>query len=322
MMPQIRVAVVGSEHQALRRARIVATCPGAVVTVVVSTAGALAPCADAPETAGEWQEAISREGIDAVLVCTPLRMRPMVSIAAMKAGKHVLCDQPIAETMEAAEAMVETARRSRVVLGYGCQDRHRRAIRRVQEWIREGVIGQPMVVHCRRGSALHDEDGGISTVEALAELDARSADLAHWLLGDFIEVVALARRPTKDTTAAILKGRDGKVAVLHSCLLETRDAFSVEVVGRDGYAEAGDVGGGFGRELARFGRRNLSAPFRETVVEFAGEDTSRRTEFQVFAETVRTAYSPADFVHDGIEALRLMLAVRESERSGTAVPLA
>lgn len=319
---EIRVAIVGVGPQALRWARLLTQCPGTVVSMAASTPAVSDVDGQIPKAAADWRHGVRRPDIDVVLVCTPVRYRPEISIAAMEAGKHVFCDLPMADEVDAAKKMAETAERCRVVLACGSPDRHRRSIQLMKRWINEGTIGDPMILRSRLGREAWNAASGQSPVEQLAELESRGADLARWFLGDFEEVIGLDGPPPKHTAVAILKGPGGRVALVESCLRETSGEFSVEVFGRDGYAYAVGMEEDRGGERAVFGRRDPTAPFRETVVEFTGENTSRRDDWVRFAEAVRTAHPPANSILDGIEALGLMLTVRESERTGLVVHVA
>lgn len=319
---EIRVAIVGVGPQALWWARLLTQCPGTVVSMAVSTPAGSDVDGHVPGRAPGWRHVVRCPDIDVVLVCAPVRHRPEISIAAMEAGKHVFCDLPMADEVDAAKKMVEAAERCRVVLACRSPDRHRRSIQLVKRWINEGTIGDPMILRSRLGREAWNAASGQSPVEQLAELESRGADLARWFLGDFEEVVGLDGSPPKHTTVAILKGPGGRVALVESCLRETRGEFSIEVFGRDGYAYAVGMEEERGGERAAFGRRDPTAPFRETVVEFTGENTSRCDDWVRFTEAVRTARPPANSILDGIEALGLMLTVRESERTGLVVRVA
>ncbi|MEV2194117.1 Gfo/Idh/MocA family oxidoreductase [Streptomyces phaeochromogenes] len=76
-------------------------------------AGAVRAAADrlgwaAAET--DWRALISREDVDVVDICTPGDSHAEIAVAALAAGKHVLCEKPLANTVEEAEAMAEAAR--------------------------------------------------------------------------------------------------------------------------------------------------------------------------------------------------------------------
>ncbi len=315
---EIRVAVVGVGHRALRWAKLLEECPRTAVSLVASTPGRPED-GGAPENAAEdWRQAVRHSGVDAVLVCTPVDVRPEVSIAAMEAGKHVLCDQPIAADLGAAYQIVETARRCQVVLFGSSRHRHRRAVTRVQEWITDGIIGEPMTLRCRFGPPVHLEEVDLSPAEVLGEQTVWGADLARWLLGHCEAVIALdPPRPT-DMVVALLQGSSGRVTLFESCLLADAGEFSVEVLGHEGYAYARGSDAD-GRERAAFARRDPRAPFRETRVEFVGADLSAVREWRQFADAVRARTDTVQTVGDAIAALRLLVAIRQSARLGLVV---
>ncbi|MFI8776529.1 Gfo/Idh/MocA family protein [Brachybacterium paraconglomeratum] len=68
---------------------------------------------DWEEHATDWREAISRDDVDIVDICTPGFLHAEIAIAALEAGKHVLCEKPLANDPTEAERMVEVARAAR-----------------------------------------------------------------------------------------------------------------------------------------------------------------------------------------------------------------
>ncbi|WP_082835380.1 Gfo/Idh/MocA family protein [Brachybacterium sp. sponge] len=68
---------------------------------------------DWEEHATDWREAISRDDVDIVDICTPGFLHAEIAIAALEAGKHVLCEKPLANDPAEAERMVEAARTAR-----------------------------------------------------------------------------------------------------------------------------------------------------------------------------------------------------------------
>lgn len=68
---------------------------------------------DWEEHATDWREAISRDDVDIVDICTPGFLHAEIAIAALEAGKHVLCEKPLANDPAEAERMVEAARAAR-----------------------------------------------------------------------------------------------------------------------------------------------------------------------------------------------------------------
>lgn len=74
--------------------------------------------ADAKERFGfekcctDWRDIVNDPEIDVVSICTPNNVHAEIAIAALNAGKHVLCEKPIASTLEDAKAMAEAARKA------------------------------------------------------------------------------------------------------------------------------------------------------------------------------------------------------------------
>ena len=66
------------------------------------------------EAATDWREVVARDDIDIVDICTPGSSHHEIAIAALEAGKHVLCEKPLANTVEEAQAMADAAEKARV----------------------------------------------------------------------------------------------------------------------------------------------------------------------------------------------------------------
>ena len=80
------------------------------------------------EAVRNWKDVIKREDIDIVIVSTPPHVHAEISIAAMQAGKHVLCEKPLSKTIEESEAMVKAVMENNVFLKCGFNHRHHPAI--------------------------------------------------------------------------------------------------------------------------------------------------------------------------------------------------
>jgi predicted dehydrogenase len=86
-------------------------------------------------------------GVDAVVVGTPDHQHAPVSVAAMRHGKHVYCQKPMAHTVEEARVMAETARKHGVATQVATGNAASEATRQLTEWIAAGVIGPVREVH-------------------------------------------------------------------------------------------------------------------------------------------------------------------------------
>ena len=79
--------------------------------------------------------------IDAVVVCSADHMHAHPSIAAMKMGKHVYCEKPLAHSVGEVKAMMAAARKCKVSTQMGIQGHASDDVRSMVEWVRDGAIG-------------------------------------------------------------------------------------------------------------------------------------------------------------------------------------
>jgi predicted dehydrogenase len=287
------------------------------------------------EAAAGWEPLVERRDIDVIVVCTPPHLHAVISIAAMEAGKHVLCEKPLARTAEEAEEMVETSGRTGRLLKCGFNHRHHPGIQQARRWFDEGRIGEPVFVRCRYGiggrpgyESEWRADPNVVAGGQLMEQGIHAVDLARWFLGDFTHVSCFLANgfwrtePLEDNAFVLCRTAAGATASIHSSLTQWRNLFSFELFGRDGYIAVEGLGGGYGTERAILGRRDFHAPFAEEVVEFRGEDRSWLEEWREFTSAIDEGREPLGNGEDGLEALRLVYAAYESARSGTVSQLA
>jgi predicted dehydrogenase len=105
------------------------------------------------ESATDWREVIARPDIDIVDICSPGFMHAEVAIAALEAGKHVLVEKPLANTLEEAERMAAAAAASGRVAMVGFNYRRVPALALARELVRSGRLG---AIRQMRASYLQD----------------------------------------------------------------------------------------------------------------------------------------------------------------------
>ena len=331
----MRVAIVGAGLQARRRAPVLRDFPDTELVVISAThlesAQRLADSLGCEAALG-WEPVVERDDVDVVLVCTPPHLHAAISIAAMSRGKHVLCEKPLARTLEEAVSMVATARESGVTLKCGFNHRHHPGIQQARQWFDSGVIGEPTFIRCRYGIGGRPgyekewrADPQIVAGGQLMEQGIHAVDLCRWFLGDFAQVICLVGthfwkvEPLEDDAFVLFRAPGGAVASIHSSLTQWKNIFSFELFGTDGYITVDGLGGSYGTERAALGRRDFTAPFSEQVVEFRGSDCSWHEEWEEFAAAVRQGREPLGSGQDGLEALRLVCAAYAASRNGGVV---
>jgi predicted dehydrogenase len=159
-----------------------------------------------PEVADNWQAVLERRDIHVVDICTPSDSHAEIAVAALHAGKHVLCEKPLANTTEEASIMAEAAERAsrsgvRSMVGFN----YRRvpAIAQARAWIAAGRLG---TIYHVRAAYLQDwaADPELPLVwrlrraragsGALGDLGSHVVDLAQFLLDDRVVGVTAIER--------------------------------------------------------------------------------------------------------------------------------
>jgi predicted dehydrogenase len=303
----IRVAVVGAQAEAQWWEQ---QADGVREVVLTPARPQSPPSASAPD---RWYDTVRDPAVDAVCICGSLASRAKLIMAALHAGKHVLAVPPLAADWESAHHMANAALDRGLVLRTALPDRHRPAVVRLRTWMTTGAVGDPLGLTCRAGRpAIHAQ--GAPSTGSLESLLARATGVAWWLMRGFVEVIGLDS-PAGDTAAAFLTAADGLIAWVQVSLADDTVAFEVEVTGRDGYATARS--GGEGLERATLGARDLSGPFRETVVQSTWPDTCGITEWELFSAAIR-ARGSRDATEQTLAMTHLFLAARRSAQTGAA----
>src|SRR5262249_13395668 len=94
----------------------------------------------------DFREVLARDDIDAVVIIVPDHWHALIAIAAMRAGKDVYCEKPLALSIEQGRKMVSVAREEGRVFQVGAQFRSSPAVRRACELVRNGRLGEIRLV--------------------------------------------------------------------------------------------------------------------------------------------------------------------------------
>ena len=98
----MRVAIVGAGLQTRRRAAVIVQSPDDLLVEIVGT-GKVPPRGLIDQLGcvwgSDWRRTVERNDVDTILVCTPPHLHAEISIAALNAGKHVLCEKPLCRSL-------------------------------------------------------------------------------------------------------------------------------------------------------------------------------------------------------------------------------
>lgn len=149
-----------------------------------------------------YETMLADETVDAVSVCVANRDHANITIAALESGKHVLCEKPMAMTLEECEAMVEASKRTGNYLMVGHNQRLAKAHARAREMVKEGLIGEILTFQTtftHAGPETWSIDPGQKSwffdkekavMGAMADLGIHKTDLIQFLTGSRISEVS------------------------------------------------------------------------------------------------------------------------------------
>ncbi|MFE0508443.1 Gfo/Idh/MocA family protein [Streptomyces sp. NPDC058964] len=281
-----------------------------------------------PHSTTSVEALLARDDIDAVYISTTNELHLPHTLAAAAAGKHVLCEKPLALSLADAWSMVEACRLAGVVLAVNHHLPGAATHRRIRELVAAGAVGRPLaarVFHAvalperLRGWRLRDPGAGGGVV---MDITCHDASVTNALFGTPVEATALAVRQgpweaaAEDAAMSVIRYADGVLVQTHDAFTVAHAGTGLEVHGTDGSITAADVmtqnpvgtvrlrDATGSREIAVHGRRDLY----EEVLEAFGHAVHGRGE--------PTASGP-----QGVHALAVALAVQEAARTGRTAPV-
>jgi 1,5-anhydro-D-fructose reductase (1,5-anhydro-D-mannitol-forming) len=268
--------------------------------------------------------------LDAVYISTTNELHRDQVFAAAAAGKHALCEKPLALTLDDARAMVVRCRERGVVMGTNHHLRNAATHRAMREAIKAGRIGRPLFARVFHAVYLppHLQGWRIDKPEAgggvILDITVHDADTLRFVLDDEpVAVTAMTsqsgmgREGLEDGVMGVVRFASGLTAQFH-------DAFTTRyaVTGFEVHGEAGSLIGTDCMTQAPKGDVVLRTKDGAAPLSIAHEDLYARS-VRLFQEAVAGRGSPAATGEDGIKSLSVALSTREAARTGhqTAIDL-
>jgi 1,5-anhydro-D-fructose reductase (1,5-anhydro-D-mannitol-forming) len=304
--------------------------PGNEVLSVMSTDAARAASyaqANAIESHSTSLDALlSDPRINAVYISTTNELHKEQTLAAAAAGKHVLCEKPLALDLADAREMVAACAKAGVVMGTNHHLRNAATHRQIRELLRQGAIGKPLYARVFHAVFLppHLQGWRINNSAAgggvILDITVHDADTLRFI---FSAEPTTATALSQQANLASGKLEDGVMAVLrfdNDVLVQLHDAFTIkyagtglEVHGTEGSIIAHDVM--TQRPIGRIILRNADGE-KEIPVKHAN---LYHRALAAFNAAMRGEGQPAATGEDGVRSLATALAVRESARTGKQI---
>lgn len=331
------VAIIGAGLQARRRITPIAESKDWKVSLVVDRdekkAASLAATVGARSSA-DWKSAVADASIAAVLVLTYPDSHAEISIAAMEAGKDVLCEKPLTRTVEEARALVAAQKKTGRTLKCGFNHRHHPAIAEAHRVVTSGELGKPLFGRARYGIGgrvgVEKEwrsDPKIVSGGQLMEQGIHLVDLFRWMVGDFSRVTGFVSTtrfpiaPLEDNGFALMQTARGVICSVHSSITQWTNLFEIEIGCEKGHVQVEGLGASYGVEKLRVSHHDPSGPFSHKTTEYRGGDVSWKAEWDEFTKAIAEKREPIGSGEDGLKAMEIVMAAYSASKTGQAVTL-
>lgn len=280
------------------------------------------------------------KGIDAVSICAPTRHHSKIAVDAANKGLDVLCEKPIALTLDEADTMISACTKNNVKLMIGFNYRFIRNHQEAKKMIRKGRIGKPFFVHGQfasqgpyehpertKDSFYFDPEGGGGV---LFDSGSHLFDLLRWFMGE-VETVRACRSSynnmdVDDVAVVSLEFENGCVGTI-TCMWTQIESWSamrnegfIKVIGDEGKI----VSSLFGPSLKYFNSRSKICRIKGEVElfprgldpknPFEALQKSWRDEVNAFVDAVRLDKEVPISGVDGKKALGLLLQAYQNRR--------
>ena len=272
------------------------------------------------------EKLLADPAVDAVYISTTNELHLPQTLAAAKAGKHVLCEKPLALSVADARTMVEACAAAGVVMGTNHHLRNAASHRAIREAIKAGRIGKPIAARVFHAVYLpsHLQGWRINNPAAgggvILDITVHDADTLRFVLDDEpIDVVAqqqsagMGEVGLEDAAMSVVRFGSGLLAQMHEAFTIRHAGTGLEVHGTEGSLIARDV-----MTQKPIGEVILRTAAGEEKLPLDTENLYGRA-VRAFNAAVRGEGQPSATGNDGLQSLALALAVREAAGSGRRV---
>ncbi len=291
------------------------------------------------------EELIARDDVDVVTICSPSGLHPAQALAALRAGKHVLVEKPVALTVSDADAVVAEARARGLVAAVVSQRRFEPAVRALKAAVDAGQLGQVALVMGEglylRPQSYYDSaawrgtvtlDGGVLMNQAI-----HTIDLMRWIGGPAVavsgQVATLGHvMEAEDTAVMAIRFTSGALGSMSATTcVSPEQPVELRVYGDRGHVRL------TGATVAEWDVPGVEAPpERDEAADDPRDETAggvpvTRTwgtssagylrQYADLVDAVRAGRRPMVSAQDGRDAVELITAAYESSRTGREVAI-
>jgi predicted dehydrogenase len=329
----VRMGIIGAGGWGRMHARTYASTAGVQLTGVVDSDTARAEALAEEFDAKAYSDArgmLASSEIDAVSIVTPDFAHDDLLLDAVAAGKHILCEKPLAMTVEACERIVAAAEQAGILLMVDFHARWSPPIYRAFEALRGGEIGAPQHVYYRLNDRISVPTEMLSWADKSSVLwfvGSHAIDTVRWLLQDeAARVYCVSGRSvlkqrgieSADYYLSTLEFQNGATAVIENSWILPNTMPNIvdlkcQIVGSDG---ALYIDQSHNRAVEKYTADAGSYPDTYVMPLVHGrQEGFAAASIRHFVECVREGNPPLVTGRDGLEVTRVICALEESVRT-------
>lgn len=265
------------------------------------------------------------DNVDVIDICVPTPFHKEIATAAAQAGKHIICEKPIARTIADAQEMAFVAERNNVKLFIGQVLRFFPEYVRIRERVKQGEVGKPGIIRTFRGGASPipraswygdiERSGGI-----LVDMLIHDFDWLRWTVGEVKSVYAQGltfKEGDRDLALVNLRFKNGSLAHVEGSWAHPSNypfTTKVEIAGTKGLIQ---FDSGESSPLRIYSQKAEDGETR--APESPLSKNPWHLELEHFIDCLKNDQEPIVKVTDSIEALKISLAAVESLEKGKPV---
>jgi UDP-N-acetylglucosamine 3-dehydrogenase len=250
---------------------------------------------------------LRNENIEAVSICTWSTSLAREALKALKAGKNVLVEKPMAESVKQAENLLKTAEKEGLHLTVGFLMRFIPGLQRIRNALEDKTLGEPVCASAKRVGQWPERIGDVGVVKdtAIHDLDVMRYVFDEDPVAVYAKTGSIAHRKFEDYAQIMLAFKGGKSAFIESNWLTPYKTRVFMVTGSEAIMKLDYIT----QELTIENARETVQP-RYTVQE------PLKLELQHFAKCITEKEKPLVTGEDGLEALKLAEAALKSSATG------
>ncbi|MBP6965112.1 MAG: Gfo/Idh/MocA family oxidoreductase [Armatimonadetes bacterium] len=299
---------------------------------------------NAPRWYASDAELLDDPAVEAVYIATPVNVHVRQAVAAAEKGKHVLCEKPLALTLDESRRIVDACKAAGVKLSVGLMMRYHACHQGIRKAIEDGEIGRPVMARAQLTCWYPQMPGAWRQIPelggggALMDLGVHSADLLRCFLGEVEAVTAFVDTtvqdyPVDDSALVLMKFKSGAQGVVESyfSIPDAAAQNALEIYGTKGCILAkGTIGqgseGSFTVYSSAEDKGYEAAQTRDAsgmAVRVVTPDPVNTycAEIEAFADAILNDAVPPITAEDAIASFAAVLAAYKSSREGRAIKL-